>query len=102
MRSKVNDHHKQLFPLNSIDDPILAVQPGGPVTFPLSSKRFVIEAVDETKPTWAGDFDNILPLLVPLEGIFGQSANTPLEIAVFKDLPHTKNSIYTIFGMSRH
>ena len=48
----------------------------------------------------AGYFDDILPLLIPFENVYGRLADTALDIAMLEDLPHILISIYRLFSMS--
>jgi len=67
---------------------------------PLSPQCLVIEALDLSKTIGPGESDDILPLLVTLQDIDGESIELLPSASVLEDLPHTEKSIYTLFGMS--
>jgi hypothetical protein len=71
------------------------------VALPVSSERLIIESSNQAQSRRTRNFDNILPLLIPLENIFGQLANVSLKVPMLEDLPHTVFSIYILFSMSR-
>jgi len=59
------------------------------MSFPVPSKRFVIKSSD-----------NILPLFIPLEHVFGRLSDATLNIAMLENSPHILNSIYIENSMS--
>ena len=67
---------------------------------PLSPKRLVVETLDLSQSKGAREPDDIFPFLVALQNVQGASVELLPGPSVLEDFPHTKKSIYTLFGMS--
>ena len=67
---------------------------------PLSSQRLVIESLDLFQAKRTRQSDDILPFLVSFQDVEGESVELLPSPSVLEDFPHTKKSIYTLFGMS--
>jgi len=67
---------------------------------PLSPQRLVIKSLDLSQPKGAREPDDIFPFLVALQDVEGESIELLPGPSVLEDFPHTKKSIYTLFGIS--
>ena len=67
---------------------------------PFSPLRLVIESLDLPQSKGAGESDDIFPFLVALQDVEGESVELLPGPSVLENFPHTKKSIYTLFGMS--
>ncbi len=67
---------------------------------PLSPQCLVIEPLDLSQPSGARESDDVLPLLITFQDVEGESVELLPGPSVLENFPHTKKSIYTLFGMS--
>ena len=70
------------------------------MTFPFSAEALVPKSFDSSQAFWPGDRNDVLPFLVTFKNLGRRLRNAPRDAAMLQYLPHTKNSIYTLFGMS--
>ena len=101
MRWQVNQLDQYIFCLDGVDDPVFLTQPRRPGPFPRALKGFIIEAANSPKTPWARNSNDVLPLLISLQDFYWQGLEFPIETLVFENLPHTKYSIYTKFGIGK-
>ena len=70
------------------------------MSLPLPSQRLIIETLDLPWSEGTREPDDILPFLVAFQDVQGESVELLPGPSVLEDFPHTKKSIYTLFGMS--
>lgn len=64
---------------------------------PFPAKYLVVESCDQAQAARAGDSDDVLPFLIPLERLGGEARNPAGDPAVFVDFPHIENILYLIW-----
>jgi hypothetical protein len=69
------------------------------MTFPVATKRFVIESANVAKTNRTRHRHDVLPLLVPLQNLNRELLELASCASVLKNLPHAE-IVYTIFSMS--
>ena len=67
---------------------------------PLPFEGLIMKTLDQPQAPWAGDRDDVLPLLILHLYFDGKSIQLPANTSVLVDLPHILNSIYAQYGMS--
>ena len=67
---------------------------------PFTAKRFVAEPSNLAQARWATQANDILPFLITLQYVDRETIELFRGLSVLVYLPHTENSIYTVFGMS--
>ncbi len=87
--------------LNQVHDAILIPQARGSVALPFGSQGLIPKPLNQSQSARAGDGYDILPFLVSLQYLDRKLGNALHDAAMLKYLPHTINSIHTIYGMSR-
>ena len=100
MSRQIDDLNDHVLFLDPINDSILVSEPRGSMSLPLAAKRLISKSLDTAKPLGAGDDNDIFPLFISLQNLDRNLGNTSCYATMLKYLPHTKNSIYTLFSMS--
>jgi hypothetical protein len=70
------------------------------MAFPFTSESFITKSSNQPQSGGTRNLDNVLPLLVALKILDSQFGDLSIYATMLIYLPHTTNSIYTIFSMS--
>jgi hypothetical protein len=88
------NHH--LVRNNAVDDTVLGTQARGPVPFPVPPQSLIVKSLDQPKPLWARDPNDVLPFLVPLQDLSRNAFEPPSNPTMLIHLPHDTNVLYHI------
>jgi len=92
------DHLNQdLLANDPVDHPVLKSEPRSAVPPRFTTKRLVVETLDQSQSGGTRDSDYVLPFLVPLDHLDGEALNTAADSAVFVHLPHGQKVLYQIW-----
>ena len=88
MRGKTHDLNIHSFPFDSVNHPILVVEPRRPVPSPLSMQALVMKPANVSESLRPGDGNDILPFFVPLQEFMGESSDLTVNPSMFEYIPH--------------
>ena len=87
MGGNAHDLHEDLLAIHSIEDPKLEVESTRAMPLPFTEEGLIMKPLDEPQALRPRDGDDVLPFLIPLQYIFGESLELTIHPLVFVDHP---------------
>jgi len=89
MGRDTHDLYEYSITLYLVERPKLPVEPGRSMTLPFARMRFIVKPLDQPQTIRPRNCHDVLPLLVSLQDIEGETPKLSSDTIVFVNLQHT-------------
>jgi hypothetical protein len=91
-----HDFHEYSLTLDPVENSKLPIKPRRSMALPFAEEGLIMKPLDQPQALWAGNSDDVFPLLVSLQNIRREAPKLPSDALVLKHLPHILNDIYVL------